>query len=72
MFKQASFEDEIFRSMEKTLVKNQAEQKTHGLTRLAKAVDFLNHAADIFDRAGMTEEADMIAGILAGLAKDLQ
>jgi hypothetical protein len=72
MFKQGnSFEDEIFRSMENTLVKNQTEQNTHGLSRVAKAVDFLNDAAAIFERAGMTQEAEMITGILAGLAKDL-
>lgn len=71
MFKQSSFEDEIFRSMEKTLIKNQTEQNTHGLSRVAKAVDYLNDAAAIFERAGMTEEADMISGILLGLVKDL-
>jgi hypothetical protein len=72
MFKQAgSFEDEIFRSMEKTLVKNQTEKNTHGLNKLAQAVDYLNDAAVIFERAGMSEEANLITEILAGLAKDL-
>lgn len=70
MFKQSSYEDEIFRSMEKTLIKNQTEHNTHGLNRVAKAVDYLNDAAAIFERAGMTEEAEMITGILAGLVKD--
>lgn len=71
MFKQASVADELLRSMEKTLVKNQGENKTHQLTRLAQAVDYLNDAAAIFEHAGMTEEADLITEVLAGLAKDL-
>jgi len=71
MFKN-SFENEIFRSMEKTLVKNQTENNTHGLNKLAKAVDYLNDAAVIFERAGMTQEADLITEVLAGLAKDLK
>ena len=70
MFKQGSFEDEIFRSMETSLVKNQTEN-THGFNRLAKAADLLNTAAEIFDRAGMTKEAADITQILEDLAKDL-
>jgi hypothetical protein len=71
LFKQANFEDELFRSMEKTLVKSQVEN-THGLSKLAKAVDYLNDAAAIFERAGMLEEAALITEVLRGLAKDLQ
>ncbi len=71
MFKQASVADELLRSMEKTLVKNQTVKSTHELTKLAKAVDYLNDAAAIFERAGMTAEADLITEVLAGLAKDL-
>lgn len=70
MFKQASFEDELYRSMEKTLVKNQTENK-HGFNKLAKAADLLNTAADIFDRAGMHKESEEIAQILQSVAIDL-
>lgn len=70
MFKQGSYEDEIFRSMEKTLVDSQVEN-THGLSKLAKAVDYLNDAAAIFERAGMLEEATQITEVLQGLTKDL-
>jgi hypothetical protein len=70
MFKQGSYEDEIFRSMEKTLVDSQVEN-THGLSKLAKAVDYLNDAAAIFERAGMLEEAAQITEVLQGLTKDL-
>ena len=68
MFKTASFEDELYRSMEKTLVSNQDESK-HGFKRLAQAVDYLNAAAEIFDQAGMTEQAEEITEVLQGLAK---
>lgn len=71
MFKQGSFEDELYRSMEKSLVKNQTENK-HGFNKLAKAADFLNTAADIFDRAGMSKEAEEIVKILQSLAVDIK
>ena len=69
MFRTGSFEDEIYRSMETSLVKNQVEN-TYGIQKLAKAVDFLNTAADIFDQAGMSEESRQITEILRSLAKD--
>ena len=71
MFKQGSVEDEIYRSMETTLVKNQTEN-VHGIQKLAKAVDLLNTAAEIFDQAGMNEESRQITEILRNLAKDVQ
>ena len=71
MFKQGNFEDELYRSMEKTLVKNQTENK-HGFNKLAKVADLLNTAAEIFDRAGMHEEVEDITDILQNLAKDIK
>lgn len=71
MFKQAGFEDEIYRSMETGLVKNQTEN-THGLSKLAKAVDYLNDVAAIFERAGMAAEAAQIVEILQALAEDFK
>lgn len=70
MFKQSSFEDEIYRSMEKSLVKNQTEN-THGFNKLAKAIDLLNTAAQIFEEACMTDEADDVSNILEDLARGL-
>jgi hypothetical protein len=70
MFKMASFENELFHSMEKTLVKSQIEQK-HGFDRLAKAADYLNIAAEIFEKAGMTEEASEVTAILQQLTDRL-
>jgi hypothetical protein len=71
MFKQGSFEDEIFRSMETSLVKTQTEEK-HGLSKLAKATDLLNEAASIFDDAEMFQESKDVSDILQNLAKDLK
>ena len=72
MFKQAgSVEDEIYRSMENTLVKNQVETQ-HGLKKLAKAADLLSMAADIFDQAEMYQESAEITEILKNLSKDIQ
>lgn len=70
MFKSDGFEDEIFRSMQKTLVSNQVETQ-HGFNKLAKAVDFLNAAAQIFENAGMHEEAAEVTGVLQSLANQL-
>jgi acid phosphatase family membrane protein YuiD len=71
MFKQGSFEDEIFRSMETSLVKSQTENK-HGFNKLAKAADLLNEAAAIFDNAGMYQESGEIAEILQHLSEDVK
>src|SRR5258706_9388241 len=67
MYKQGSFEDELYRSMEKTIVKNQTEN-THGFNKLAQAADLLNTAADIFDRAGMRKESEEVTKVLQSMA----
>ncbi len=71
MFKQSSFEDEIYRSMESSLVKTQTENH-HGFSKLAKAADLLSTAAAIFDKAGLYQEADGVTQVLQSLAKDLK
>jgi hypothetical protein len=68
MFKKASFEDEIYRSMEQTLVKNQVEN-THGFQKLAQAVECLNAAAEIFEQAGMSDTAVDITQVLESLTE---
>ena len=70
MFKIGSFEDEIFRSMEKELVSSQVEQ-TYGFDKLDKAADYLSSAADIFEQAGLHKEADEILEVLQGFANKL-
>ncbi len=71
MFKQASFEDEIYRAMEKTLVKNQTEN-LHGFDKLAKATDLLNTAASIFESAEMYSEANDVTEVLRSLVKAIK
>jgi hypothetical protein len=70
LFNVSNFEDELYRSMENTLIKNQAEN-THGFNKLARAIELLNTAASIFDQAGMLQEAVDITSILNALAKDI-
>lgn len=71
MWKSGSFENEVFRSMEKTLVNNQVETK-HGFSKLTKAADLLSMAAAIFSEAGMLQESKDIENILHDLIKDLK
>lgn len=68
LFASNQFEDEIYRSMEQTLVKNQTEN-TYGFQKLAQAVDCLNAAAKIFEQAGMSETATDIAQVLESLTE---
>jgi len=70
MFRSGSFEDEIYKSMEKQLVSNQVENK-RGFNKLVKAADFLSAAAEIFEQAGMQEESDDITKVLQDLANQL-
>lgn len=70
MFKNNSFEDEIYLSMEKKLASNQLENK-YSFDKLAKAADYLNAAASIFDKAGMKTESAEVTKVLHNLAIQL-
>jgi ATP-dependent protease HslVU (ClpYQ) ATPase subunit len=70
MFKSSNFENELYRSMEKQLASNQLEDK-YGFNKLAKVADYLHAAAEIFEQAGMTEQAEEITEVLQGLAQQL-
>lgn len=70
MFKYGSFESEIYRSMEKKLVAKQVED-THGLNKLARAADYLNSAAELFENAGMYSQAAEVTEVLRKLAEKL-
>ena len=70
MFKTGSFENEIYQSMEKNLVSNHVETN-RGFGKLAKAIDYLNAAADVFERAGMHKQATEITEVLQGLLQQL-
>lgn len=69
MFKTASFENEIYRSMEKQLVANQ-EDNNHNLGKIAKATNYLNAAAEIFEQAGMVGPAEEITEVLQEVAME--
>jgi thiamine pyrophosphate-dependent acetolactate synthase large subunit-like protein len=71
MFKYGSFESEIYRDMEKKLVAKQVEA-THGLNKLARAADYLNSAAELFENAGMHSQAAEVTEVLRKLAEQLK
>jgi hypothetical protein len=62
MFK-IDFENEIYNDMKKKLISNKTEV-THNFDKLAKAIDYLNNAAVIFEKAGMFKEAEEITKLL--------
>lgn len=68
MFKLENLEQELYKSMEKTLVANQVEDN-YGFNKLAKAVDYLHNAAKIFEQAGMISEANEVLSVLQNLTK---
>lgn len=70
MFKTNNFADELFHSMEKSLVSNQMETK-YGFDKLAKAADYLNAAAEVFEKAGMYKQATEVTEVLQGLLNQL-
>jgi hypothetical protein len=68
MFKNASSEAEIMEIMGKNLVSQELEE-TYKFNKIAKAIEYLAAAADIFDDAEMTEEAAEVTDILESLTK---
>lgn len=71
MFKYGSAESEIISSMEKKLVSMQVDEK-HGFSKLARAADYLNAAAELFDNAGMYDQSSEITEVLQELANKLK
>lgn len=70
MFKVSSFEEEIYHSMEQKLANNRLENK-YSFDKLSKAADYLNAAAELFEKAGMRKEADDVLILLRKLAVQL-
>lgn len=68
MFKSASCDTELMQAMEKSLAAKELED-THQFNKIAKAIEYLSAAADIFDQANMSEEAAELTEILESLAK---
>lgn len=71
MFKCGSIENELMQAMAKQLVENKIESR-HGFNKLTKAIDYLNAAADIFEKAGLNKEASEIVLVLKGLTNNWQ
>lgn len=67
LFKFGSLEEEIMKSMETTLVKYQKDQM-YGHEKLAKAVDHLSAAAEIFDDTGFSREAEFVTRLIEKIA----
>jgi hypothetical protein len=67
LFKFGSFEDEIMKSMETTLVKYQKDQM-YSHDKLAKAIDHLSAAAEIFDDTGFNKEAEALTKFIEKIA----
>ena len=59
--------DDIANLMQRNLISNAADE-TLGTRHLEKAADFLNSAADLFEDAGLYEEAEAVTQILEKLA----
>jgi pterin-4a-carbinolamine dehydratase len=57
--------------MEKKLVSNQLENK-YAFNKYARTIDYLNQAANIFDKAGMHQEANEITKVLNSFTKILK
>lgn len=68
-FKIGSFEEELAKGMEQKLVSRQTENQ-FSIDRLAKAVDFLNAASQIFDDTGFYAEAEVLTQMLEKIAAD--
>jgi len=66
LFKFGSLEEEIMKSMETSLVKVQRSLMGH--EKLAKAVDHLNAAAEIFDDSGFNKEAEVVTRLIEKIA----
>lgn len=69
MFKISSFEQELMKEMQSRLVQNQAENQ-YSFNKLAKAADYLNNAAELFDDVGMNKEAEVVTRLIEKLAAE--
>jgi hypothetical protein len=69
MFKLGSFEGELAKGMETKLIARQTENQ-FSLDRIAKAVDFLNAASQIFDDTGFYAEAEVLTSMLERIANN--
>jgi hypothetical protein len=69
MFVKKSFADEVFESMERLLVEGAVNKHAEEQSRIVKAADFLNAAAEIFDDVGLVSQAEATTMLIESLAK---
>ncbi len=67
MFKYKSAAEDIAKVMQENLVSSAVEE-SGGFNKIAKALDHLNAAADLFDDAGLLAEAEILTYLLESLA----
>ena len=67
MFKRGGIENELMNSMEKQLVSAQIEDQ-YKFDKLAKAIDYLNAAANIFEENGLHKTAEEVTEILEDMS----
>jgi len=70
MFKLGSFEEELFKGMEKKLMDSQLDKK-YNFDKLSKAAECLTAAAELFNKADMKKEADAVIRLLNKVAVQL-
>lgn len=69
MFKKEDASLEIANVMESNLLTHAIEKKTEGLNKFAKALDYLNSVAEIFDDLGLEKEAEAATILMEVVAK---
>lgn len=69
MFNKADASTEIAASMETNLISSAIEKQAAPLTKFAKALDYLNSVAEIFDELGLNKEAEITTTLLEVIAK---
>ena len=62
-----SFEEELAKGMETKLIARETENQ-FSLDRLAKAIDFLDAASQIFDDTGFHAESEILVSMLEKIA----
>lgn len=69
MFNKKDVSAELATSMETHLVSNGLEKQAEQMNKFAKALDYLNSVAEIFDELGLTKEAEATTTLLEVVAK---
>jgi hypothetical protein len=65
-----SFEQELLDGMEKAQLQSIASDEQYENTRIVKAMEELNAAAECFERAGRTIRAKEVTAVMISLAED--